>query len=243
MEELKTAYEHMKDLVKVSVLTLIPLVFVFLIGFIFSDTIVIFLLNFYGVDVNSIVALYPTESLATQFKIAAYLALCFFFPFAIYRAYSFVKPAMPEVAKPLFKKYLPISIFIAFAGITFGTFVFAKFVLYYLQETSMVQIQWSISSVFNFILFSSAVFAVGMQTMVFIPAMNRVGAMPLKLLRNPITRATVAVVLITTASIITPADIVSTIMLATPLYGCYELGLLFSKNNKEVKEWHSDGSK
>lgn len=145
-------------------------------------------------------------------------------PVVLYQVWAFVLPALKDSEKrfalPLF-----FSILIFFtAGCLFAYFVVAPVVLQFSAGLFPgLQNQWMVGRHVSFIIRLLLGFGIGFELPIVMGFLARIGVMDANAFRD---RRRYAVVLIFIASaLLTPADLLSMLLMAFPLMGLYELGI------------------
>ena len=171
-----------------------------------------------------------STSMAGQFnlhlKISFFTALVLTFPYAVWELWRFVRPALtPDELRAC--RFLTGSVSACFlAGAAFGYFVIAPVTVGFLARydvspavVNMIDANSYLSTVVNSTLACGAVF----QLPLLIRFLARAGIVTAPFLRRYRRHALLLLTLL--SAIITPPDVVSTILIVIPLYGLYELGI------------------
>ena len=229
---IKTNREHLNDLKKSLIYFGIIFGTLFATIFYFSPTIIHLLLEVINID--NAVALTPFEGISTQLRLSFGLSLLILMPLMFLVAYRFLGSELNNYIKKRLLMYSIPSLILGVLGILFGVFVFCPAVLYFLISNSIVEPMLSIKSIIDFVTTSSIGFAIFFQIAVIVPLLVNANVIE----RETLTRGRrlVFVILLGISMVMTPTDLLSTILMVIPLYGCFELGLLFSKNEREVKK-------
>lgn len=224
MDEEKTIGEHLKELRKQVLLIFIPITLVFFLAFYLSEPIVNWLLTYY--TFSNVVSLTPLESISTQIRVSLCISILLLLPLLFSALYKFVKPAIPLKILTGMRRDIIISYSLAVIGFVLGLLIFSKLILTMLLQTNIVETMWSIKSLMDFSISIAISLALVLQIIILLPILKRLGidVNVLKKYRLPLF----ALIIIVSA-IITPPDLISQLMLAIPIYGSFELGLLFSK--------------
>ena len=180
--------------------------------------------------------------ISTQFfvhlKVAAAAGLVFSFPFIVYELWKFIAPALYKKEKKAVSKAFGMSTGLFYIGVLVGYYVVLPmclnfFVDYKVSET--VENTISLSSYIS--LFMSMVLMIGItfEFPTVIMVLSSMGLVTRSSLRGLRKHAIVVVLCI--SAIITPADPLSMIVLAIPLYALYEFSILCARKEKpEVEE-------
>ena len=179
--------------------------------------------------------------ISTQFfvhlKVAAAAGLVFSFPFIVYELWKFIAPALYRKEKRAVRKAFGMSTGLFYIGVLVGYYVVLPmclnfFVDYKVSET--VENTISLSSYIS--LFMSMVLMIGItfEFPTVIMVLSSMGLVTRDSLRGLRKHAIVVVLCI--SAIITPADPLSMIVLAIPLYALYEFSILCARKEKPEVE-------
>ena len=183
--------------------------------------------------------------ISTQFfvhlKVAAAAGLVFAFPFIVYEIWKFIAPALYKREKFAVRKAFGMSTGLFYIGVLVGYYVVLPmclnfFVDYKVSET--VENTISLSSYIS--LFMSMVLMIGItfEFPTVVMALSSMGLVTRSTLRGIRKHAIVVVLCI--SAIITPADPLSMIVLAIPLYALYEFSILCARKEKPETEEEDD---
>jgi sec-independent protein translocase protein TatC len=226
--------EHLEELKKEVIRIIIPFICIFIILFYLSDKIIFFILDFYNIPLSSAVSLSPFEGLQTRINITGSLSILFLLPLILNGIINYCKNFINKDLLKKSKKIIITSYILSIIGIIFGIFVFSKIILFDLMENyTITYAQWSIMSIFNFIITSSIIFALGIQIIILIPILVRIGLIEKELLKR--IRYIVFLICMIVSAFLTPPDLLSMSIMTIIMYTSYEIGILISKR-KEVKK-------
>ena len=171
-----------------------------------------------------------STSMAGQFnlhlKISFLAALVLALPYALWELWRFVKPALtPRELHAC--RHLTLSVTTCFfAGTAFGYFVIAPVAVSFLSRydvspavVNMIDANSYLSTVATVTLACGAVF----QLPLLIRMLSRAGLVTADMLRRYRRHAFLLLTLL--SAIITPPDVVSTVIIVVPLYALYEIGI------------------
>lgn len=185
-------------------------------------------------DVN-IVNLEISGQFMVHLRVSLMLGLVIAFPYIVWEIWRFIAPALYDSEKRGVSKAFLMSGALFYLGILVGYFILLPVCLSFFQGYTVSE---SISNTFSLqsyiSLFGSMVLVIGLvfEFPVLIMALSSVGILTRQMLKKGRKYALVAVLIL--AAAVTPADLGSMILVSIPLYGLYELSILFSK--KEVVE-------
>ena len=171
-----------------------------------------------------------STSMAGQFnlhlKISFFAALVLTFPYAVWELWRFVRPALTE-REMRACRHLTLAISVCFfAGVAFGYMVLAPVTVSFLSRydvsaevVNMIDANSYLSTVVNVTIACGAVF----QLPLLVWFLSRAGIVTAAFMRRYRRHAFLLLTLL--SAIITPPDVVSTIIIVLPMYGLYELGI------------------
>jgi sec-independent protein translocase protein TatC len=227
-EKMKTRMEYIKELRKKFLIVLIPSVFIFVLLFLNSQTIITNLMNYYNI---SSVSLSPSESISVSMNLALAGSLLFFVPFIIIQLVNFSKDIIPKKAyRGIYMKGM-FGFVLATTGFIFGITYLGGIVIDGLMLYNIGTPLWSISSVLKTTFLFGLGIATSLQMIWFIPVLNSTDIINKNSLKK--ARPFIIVGLIIASALITPPDVLSQMIMFVPLYGSFETGLLFSRNKSE----------
>lgn len=225
----QTIKEHTKGLLKS--ISLVTLLF-FIVGVVtlyYSKDLILYLINFYGIDLNNLIVISPFEGLTTMLTISLAIALLISLPLGIISLINFSKECFE---KTFYKKVIKLILFsyiLTIIGIYFGTFIFSKMVILDMAQYSIVTTAWTLSSIFDLVIKSSLIFAIFFQIVIIIPFLTKFNIVEIETLENKLTRMTIFGIILLISGILSPVNFWSMFIMAIPIYLSYELGIIISK--------------
>lgn len=183
----------------------------------------------------------PAEVFVIQIKFAFVLDLIICFPYIAKQVWNFCVPALYEHERKFIKSVVFVSSILFILGSLFCLFVILPLIINFGMSfsTSNIQAVLGISNVVNLSLWMILAFGLMFQLPLITHALIKSEIVSYETIKKG--RPYVIVVLLIIAGILTPPDILSQIMLFTPTYLLFELGLLFSKwRNKDTKNENND---
>lgn len=226
-----------RSLAAVCVMTLAGLVFR---NFIFDNIILapsssdFFVYRWFPLHSNvEIVNLEISGQFMVHLRVSLMLGLVLAFPYIVWEIWRFIAPALYDNEKRGVSRAFLMSGMLFYLGVLVGYFILLPVCLSFFQGYTVSE---SISNTFSLqsyiSLFASMVLVIGLvfEFPVLIMALSSVGVLNRKMLKKGRKYALVAVLILSAA--VTPADLGSMILVSIPLYGLYELSILFSKKEK-----------
>jgi sec-independent protein translocase protein TatC len=171
----------------------------------------------------------PAEAFNARMTLAMIGGLVFALPVILYQLWQFIALGLKLQEQRYIKIFGPLSLVFFFGGIVFGYFVMLPISLNFLLSFSsswmvpMITVDKYISFVGTIIISSGVAF----ELPLILAFLARLGIATPEFLRQK--RRYAIVMILITAAILTPPDIVSQILLTIPLLVLYELGILFSR--------------
>ncbi len=231
-EKEMTFIEHLEELRKRVIVSLIAVGVCFIISYIFSKQILSFILLPYTKNVgkNPLVFITPVEGFLTYLKVAFFSGLFFASPVILYEFWAFVDPALyPHERKVAFPT-LVLSIIFFVGGCAFCYFLVLPIAVKYLIlgfSSDILSPMISVGKYLSFSLVLILAFGLIFESPLVLFFMNRLGLIQVETLTK--NRSVIIVVIFIIAAILTPPDVISQILLALPLLFLFELTILAIK--------------
>ena len=164
-------------------------------------------------------------------------ALVFAAPYICYELWKFIAPALYENEKRPVRKAFLFAGTLFYVGLAVGYFILLPFIVDFFQSytvSSMVKNTISLSSYIS--TFFSTVFSMGLafEFPSVILALSSMGLLHRSTLKSHRKHALVVLMII--AAAITPADIMSMIVVTVPLYLLYEFSILICRKDEPEEE-------
>lgn len=161
-------------------------------------------------------------------------ALVFGAPYICYELWKFIAPALYEKEKKPVRKAFLFAGTLFYVGLAVGYFILLPFIVEFFQSytvSSMVKNTISLSSYIS--TFFSTVFSMGLafEFPAVILALSSMGLLHKSTLKSHRKHALVILMII--AAAITPADIMSMIVVTVPLYLLYEFSILICRKDEQ----------
>ena len=177
----------------------------------------------------------PTEPFFTAMKVAFMGSIFISMPWILYHVWGFIAPGLKVKEKKVTAMFVFFgTVFFLFGGL-FCYFLVVplglKFLLNY--GTTWWKMQVTIGFYFSFVVKMILAFAFAFQTpliMVLLTKFGVINTVKMKLYRKWAFLGTFAL-----AAVLTPPDIITQVLLAFPLYGLYEFGIIVSRFFEDPK--------
>lgn len=178
-----------------------------------------------------LVALTPTESFFTAFKIALLVGFVIASPYVFYQIWKFIEPALYEEEKKLVVPFVFFTTVFFISGALFAYFgvlpLAIKFLLTFGYTQLDVEAMISVSSYISFVVRLILAFGITFELPVILSLLARLGLVTPEALSK--FRPYFVVAAFTLAALLTPPDVVSQVFLAMPLIVFYEISIIMAK--------------
>lgn len=239
-----TIMEHIKELRKLLVTSLILLSALFITLFGVSGFFLKAVVSYFAKDIT-IVALTPLESLGVQLSFAGIMSLIIALPLLTYNLYSFIKPTIKKEIRKKILGYIISSLFLGLIGFSLGTTFISKFLLQQMAFYSIVNPLWGIRSLFSFIFFTGLALALVLQLIIIIQVLIKLEIISIENYKK--ARPVLLIGSLILGAIITPPDVMSQVIMAGFMLGSMEFGVLLAKiggkkndrTKRDVNDWRS----
>lgn len=203
----------------------------------FLDFFISFILQNSGVVLNYFS---PIEVFVIQIKTAFVLDLIICFPYIAKQLWNFILPALYENERKIIKSAIISSSVFFILGVLFCLFFILPLVIKFGVSFASENISavFGLSNVLNLSLWLTVAFGVMFQLPLIVYFLIKSGFVSIDYVSDK--RPYIIVILLTLAAILTPPDVVSQLMLFTPTYLLFELGLLFTKYKLSIEKNHFD---
>lgn len=225
--------EHFIELRKRILRSICVLSFTFLVAFLFSESIYLFLVDPYEQimgENSQMIYTAPQEFLIVKLKIALFGALLITFPYFCLEIYSFIAPGLYKKEKIAMVPYFVCSPILFFLGALTVHFFIMPLALNFFSDMQIknansvtVLMVPKVSEYLNLITSLIIAFGLCFQLPVLLSLLARVGFITSDYLKRGRKYAVVLVFLI--AAFLTPPDLISQIGLAIPTLLLYEISI------------------
>lgn len=238
--------EHVQDLRKAFIRSLLIFIMASLMSYGFSEQIFTFLLRPLAVlfnhaaDPHRFIYTHLTEAFMTYIKVAAFSGFIIAFPFIAVELWRFMSPGLYEKEQRVFKLLLVFVPIFFLAGATFAyTFVLPRAFSFFLSfETSILmvplQLEAKISEYLSLIMRMIIAFGISFQLPLVLCVLSYLGIITAKTLQSSWRYAILGITIL--SAIITPPDALSMIMLAIPLLLLYTLTIVVVQKIEKRKK-------
>jgi len=219
-----TFLDHLEELRKRILYSLVALGVCAVVGFFFSQRVLDLLTR----PVPSLVFLAPAEAFVVQLKVALVTGLFLASPVIFYQFWRFVRPALQKREVKYIASAVVVSSLLFVVGVAFAYLVVVPIAMKFLLgfETpklhAMISISQYVGTVGAFLLACGVIF----QLPVIMFFLTKLGVITPKLLMK--NQRTAVVLVFIVAAILSPPDVFSQVLMAIPLLVLFELGVVAS---------------
>ena len=172
--------------------------------------------------------LHPTEPFMVTIKVGIFVGVVLALPVVFYHFWRFVAPGLMENEKRIFVPALLASVALFVGGAALAFFLVLPFGLRFFLgfATESLQPMITINDYFSFAMQITLMFGLVFETPLVILVLAWIGVLPASTIRK-YRRHAIAVMAIVSA-VLTPADVVSMLLMLVPLYLLFEISVLLA---------------
>lgn len=227
--------EHLEELRKRIVYSLVALAVAFAACFALKDYLLGFLVG--PLNGRQLITLAPAEAFMTAFKVAAYGAIIIAAPMIIYQIWAFVAPGLKAKEKKLVYTATIFTSLLFFGGVAFCWYLVLPrgldFLLNYQSDYFAQQVQ--ASKYFSFVVLFALGFGLVFELPAFLLTLMRLGFVNYKTLAKN-RRYAILIGAIVSAVLTPTQDIVSMMAMAVPFYVLFELSVQLGRFVQKKRE-------
>ena len=178
---------------------------------------------------SSMIATQVASPFLTPFKLALVAAVLIGMPYILYQFWAFVAPGLYRHEKRLVFPLMVSSSFLFYLGMAFAYFVVFPLMFAFFQAVAPegVEIMTDISSYLDFVLKIFFAFGLAFEVPIATVVLVWTGFTTPESLKQK--RPYIIVGAFVVGMLLTPPDMISQTLLALPVWGLFELGLVFAK--------------
>lgn len=169
---------------------------------------------------------HPSEAMMAHFRVALTAGIMVTLPVILYQAAAFLVPALTPKEKRVLLAAVLLMLLLFGAGVGFAWFVAFPMAMDFFTRFASPQL-WPYITVSEYLSFLTGLllgFGLAFQLPLAFWALGAIGIISSRFLRS--SRKYAVILIFIVAAIATPPDVVSQILMAIPLLGLYELGIL-----------------
>jgi len=187
------------------------------------------ILPFLVKPVGRLVFIAPQEAFVANIKIALFGGIFISSPFVLFHIWRFISTALHKDEKKYIAIFGPVSFLFFMIGAMFCYFVIIPISIKFLLgfATDFMTPSITVSKYISFIGSLTLVFGLVFELPLASLFLTKIGLVTPDFLAK--RRKQAIVIIFVTAAIITPPDVITQCLMALPLLGLYEIGILFSK--------------
>jgi sec-independent protein translocase protein TatC len=178
---------------------------------------------------TSMIATGVVSPFMTPLKLAVFAAVFLAMPYILYQAWAFVAPGLYRHEKRFAIPLVVSSIVLFYAGAAFAYFAVYPLIFAFLSGTIPLGVQFApdMSQYLDFVLFLFFAFGIAFEIPVATVLLAATGLVQIETLTK--NRGYVVLGIFIIAAFLTPPDGVSQILMGTPMYLLYEIGIILSR--------------
>jgi sec-independent protein translocase protein TatC len=178
---------------------------------------------------TSMIATEVASPFLTPFKLALVAAVFVAMPYVLYQFWAFVAPGLYRHEKRLAMPILVSSVVLFYLGMAFAYYVVFPLVFAFFTSTAPegVAVMTDIAKYLDFVLTLFFAFGIAFEIPVAIVLLVAVGALTPEQLTSK--RPYVIVGVFVVGMLLTPPDVISQTLLAVPMWGLFELGIIAAR--------------
>jgi sec-independent protein translocase protein TatC len=222
--------EHLQELRRRLFIIAIGFVITFIIGFILSKPVILYLQRAEvakGIEMN---AFRVTDPFNVYMQMAFVIGLVLVAPLILYQIWGFVSPGLYKHERKVTLSYIPLTVVLFLTGVAFSYFLLFPYVMHFMANLSKslgINSVIGINEYFRFLLQLTLPFGFVFELPILIMFLTRLGLMSPYFLTK--IRKYAYFVLFIIAGLITPPDVISQMIVMVPLSILYEISIFVSK--------------
>jgi sec-independent protein translocase protein TatC len=231
-----SVYDHIGELRKRLVIVVVFFFIAVIASFLLVEPLIVYLQGADEAKELTMNAFRLTDPIKIYMEFAFILAFILTFPITLYQVWAFISPGLYAKERKVTLSYIPISLLLFLAGISFSYFVLFPFVVEFmtgLSERLAIEQVIGINEYFDFLFQLTLPFGILFQLPVVIMFLTRLGIVTPNFLAK--VRKYAYFVLLVIAALITPPELISHLMVSIPLFLLYEISILISRGAYKKK--------
>lgn len=230
LKDMMSLVDHLSELRTRIIRVLIVLVLAMIGGFFAAQRILLYFKETPPAADMSWHVFSPMDGIRIYMMIAFVIALTITLPFTLFQLWSFVKEGLTKEEQSATLRYIPYTLICFAIGLSFAYFVVfpmcMSFTLRITENLGLTQ-TYGVAQYFSFMLNIVLPLAIAFELPIVVMFLTRIKLLNPKLLHQ--FRRYAYLVLVITASLISPPDLISHLMVALPLFALYEISVLLSR--------------
>ena len=222
--------EHLVELRRALLRSVIAILVFFLILFPFADDIYNFIAApiVQAIPGSNLIAIGVISPFLTPLKMSLFLAIYIAMPYLLYQLWSFTAPALYRQEKKLILPLVISSTILFYIGLLFSFYIVFPVIFTFLSSVGPASVDFApdIQYYLDFILKVSFAFGVAFEVPIATILLIMFGATTAERLKK--NRAYIIIGSFALGMILTPPDVISQILIAIPIWLLFEVGLFFA---------------
>ena len=222
--------EHLVELRRALLRSVIAILVFFLILFPFADDIYNFIAApiVQAIPGSNLIAIGVISPFLTPLKMSLFLAIYIAMPYLLYQLWSFTAPALYRHEKKLVLPLVLSSTMLFYIGLLFSFYIVFPVIFTFLSSVGPASVDFApdIQYYLDFILKVSFAFGVAFEVPIATILLIMFGATTVERLKK--NRAYVIIGSFALGMILTPPDVISQVLIAIPIWLLFEVGLFFA---------------
>ena len=222
--------EHLVELRRALLRSVIAILVFFLILFPFADDIYNFIAApiVQAIPGSNLIAIGVISPFLTPLKMSLFLAIYIAMPYLLYQLWSFTAPALYRHEKKLIMPLVISSTMLFYIGLLFSFYIVFPVIFTFLSSVGPESVDFApdIQYYLDFILKVSFAFGVAFEVPIATILLIMFGATTAERLKK--NRAYIIIGSFALGMILTPPDVISQILIAIPIWLLFEVGLFFA---------------
>lgn len=199
------------------------------LGFIFYQQILSFIMKLFRMDGINLVLTSPYQFIDLAVNTGLLVGLVLALPLLGYYFLTFVRPALAPREYRLIVRLYPMAVILFIVGFAFGTWIIQFIIDLYMQTTLdfSVNNMWDVSNFFNQILMTGISLALIFELPIVLTALLKLKLIKLKMLKQ--SRRYIYTAILIFVAFLPPNDIISLALLSVPPLLLFEITLLLNR--------------
>ncbi|KEQ27956.1 twin-arginine translocase subunit TatC [Paenibacillus tyrfis] len=247
-DEGMTLVEHLTELRKRIIWVLLVLIVGMVIGLLVAKPLINYLKSVSPIANLDWYVFSPWDAIKMYMSFSLVTGLLVTLPFALYQIWAFLKPGLREVEQKASLIFIPFAFLMFLLGLAFGYFIVFKMALLFttaISQSMELKENFGISQYFSFMFNILIPIALVFELPIVVMFLTKIRLLNPLLLRKLRRYAYLALVVI--ATMITPPDAVSAIIVAVPMIILYEFSvylsaLVYRKQLQQDQAWEAESS-
>ena len=233
LDKKQTIVEHLSELRKRLIYSVIFLLIFTVISYKFSEVIVTDMIN--KAPSISFIFIAPAELFMSYLKIAFIFGAVLAFPVILYNIWMFLRPGLNTDERRLILRALISGSFLFIIGAIFGYLVVLPMTINFFTSFQIEEIRAmiSFSNYLSFTISFILAFGIVFEVPIIMVIVVKLGITNTEVLKQ--NKKVAVLIIFILAAILTPPDVVSQTLLAIPMIILFEIGLYFAKAVEKKK--------